>query len=446
MPRDEWLRAKQRDIEQRVKATEYRKLVDDEGEKPATRPHPHVTDLWTAIERDNVLAVEGLLAKGVAVDAPGSDGWSPLHYAAETGHEALARLLIRKGADVDSRERGWTPLHIAVCKGNMSIAKVLISNGADIDARDKDGETALSHAVHGGREPLVELLMKGGADPNTADNCGRTPLHRAVMAGNERVAEFLVRNGADIHARDRGDDTPLSLANYAHRHKLADLLLDNARPTAAQQIGRSVERLRGSRHLPDLWEAATHRRDLSEVKALIEGGVDVNLKCQGETVLHWSAREGDYDLTKLLIQSRADVNVEDSDGDTPLHWAAIKGHGKIAELLVRGGADVNTRNIDRDTPLHRAVANDHHHVVSLMLRHDSDVNSIDDAGNTPLHLAAARANKLINLLIVKLLIDSGADLNAKNGKGWTPLDRTQNGDMEAFLRKRGGKSGKELDK
>eukprot|EP00730_Choanoeca_flexa_P006674 TRINITY_DN12203_c0_g1_i1.p1 TRINITY_DN12203_c0_g1~~TRINITY_DN12203_c0_g1_i1.p1 ORF type:complete len:116 (+),score=7.35 TRINITY_DN12203_c0_g1_i1:113-460(+) len=62
---------------------------------------------------------------------------TPLHYACQYGHLAVARVLIDKGADVEAKNRNqWTPLHEACLRGHLSLAEMLIVNGADIMAEN----------------------------------------------------------------------------------------------------------------------------------------------------------------------------------------------------------------------------------------------------------------------------------------------------------------------
>eukprot|EP00919_Chromeraceae_sp_WS-2016_P076936 GHVR01182052.1.p1 GENE.GHVR01182052.1~~GHVR01182052.1.p1 ORF type:complete len:116 (+),score=15.91 GHVR01182052.1:30-377(+) len=95
-------------------------------------------------------------------------GKTPLTCALEEfGHTDIARLLIDKGADVNSRENdGYTPLIWASNRGHTDIARLLIDKGADVNSKDKDGTTPLISASEFGHTEIVRFLIEKGADVN----------------------------------------------------------------------------------------------------------------------------------------------------------------------------------------------------------------------------------------------------------------------------------------
>ncbi|CAB0036438.1 unnamed protein product [Trichogramma brassicae] len=118
------------------------------------------------------------------VNASNKNGRTPLHLALEHGHEHLAKLLLRRGADPNrADERGCACLHV-VCKRshyrNDALLKILFEHGngpIDVDARDDEGDTALRLALIDGLDKVAEILLRQGANPNLANDRGETPLH-----------------------------------------------------------------------------------------------------------------------------------------------------------------------------------------------------------------------------------------------------------------------------
>lgn len=79
--------------------------------------------------------------------------------------EAVVRLLLQKGADLDSKDLySRTPLSYAAANGCEAVVELLLGSGAEVESMDKYGETPLSLANENGHEAVVKLLLKKGAE------------------------------------------------------------------------------------------------------------------------------------------------------------------------------------------------------------------------------------------------------------------------------------------
>ena len=97
---------------------------------------------------------------------------------------------------------------------------------------------------------------------------------------------------------------------------------------------------------------AVREGTVEDVKYFIEKKrVNINVKDDGYTLLHWAAMDDKIEVVKYLISVGADVNVKDNKYATPLHWAVHKGSLEIVKLLVSAGADVNAKDNDGYMPL-----------------------------------------------------------------------------------------------
>jgi ankyrin repeat protein len=108
-----------------------------------------------------------LVDKGVQIDAKSSDGWTPLHFAAGSGHLEIVRLLCDRSANIEApAENGCRSLHFAALIGHFSVGKELIEvRNAEINARDKDGRTARWCAIQEGKDDIAAYLVShGGID------------------------------------------------------------------------------------------------------------------------------------------------------------------------------------------------------------------------------------------------------------------------------------------
>ena len=175
-----------------------------------------------AAEKGNLIGVQTELDKGVDVNSKREDGSTPLHGAAEGGHEEIVELLITAGADLHATTvpmlggGGWIPLHSAARQGHRGIVELLIEMGTDVNTRDSAGKSTLHDAVLEGHKGIVELLINKGADLNAKSGYYGTPLHVAGSIGHKEIAELLIANGADLNVQDGFGRTPLNAAELIY--------------------------------------------------------------------------------------------------------------------------------------------------------------------------------------------------------------------------------------
>ena len=132
-----------------------------------------------------------------------------------------------------------------------------------------------------------------------------------------------------------------------------------------------------------------------------------------------AAARGDRETVKALLKQAADVNAAQGDGMTALHWAAINGDAELAQMLIFAGANVRaTTRLGTYTPLYLASQQGHGTVIHALVKAGGDVKAGTPNGTTPLMVAAASGE----VEAVRVLLDNGADANAKDGvRGQTPL-------------------------
>ncbi len=136
-------------------------------------------------------------------------------------------------------------------------------------------------------------------------------------------------------------------------------------------------------------------------------------------------------LEELLAKDPEAANAFSADGYHPLGLAAFFGQFHAAQTLINSGAQVNfaSRNPMQVTALHSASARKHTRVARLLLENGADVNARQAGGFTPLH--AAVQNKQEDML--RLLLESGAEPLARNARGETPVDMARQAGDENIL-------------
>ena len=86
--------------------------------------------------------------------------------------------------------------------GHKAVVKLLLERGADVESKDDAGQTSLSRAAWNGHEAVVKLLLERGADVESKDDAGETPLSWAARNGHEAVVKLLLEKGANVESKN----------------------------------------------------------------------------------------------------------------------------------------------------------------------------------------------------------------------------------------------------
>jgi hemoglobin len=171
--------------------------------------------------------------------------------------------------------------------------------------------------------------------------------------------------------------------------------------------------------------AATRDRFIAEIE---QDRSSVRLLgSRGQTLLHDAAMAGEVEFAAVLVRSGADPDANEPEGHTPLYRAST---GDVARVLLTAGASVDvTSGPTRGTPLHQAARRGCASVAAALLDHGANIDARDSKGQTPLR----RAVNCRKIQLVELLVQRGANRHAEDNRAVTPLDAANTAELKRAL-------------
>jgi len=426
-----------------------------------------VTPLLTAIYREDLQAIDRLIAAGANVRAANREGVTPLAMGCLQGSLAIVDRLLKAGADPKERgPNGETPLMFAARNGRVDVVRRLVAAGAEVNAREAlRGTTALMWAAEQRHPDAVKALLAAGADPGIASGPAGLPRNYMAPPVNVSAVQQARERRARAAAAGRTYDEQVAIerraapggpgGGAAPAARAVDPPPDDDPLVQAGLVGG------GGGGLTALVFAA-REGDIESARALLDGGAAINQTTEyGWTPLLTAINNRNYALADLLIERGADVNRPNKGGWTPLYLATdnrnIEGgdypvpkpdldHLAIITSLLKHGADPNvrvrdntlTRTIftmqwffeDGATPFVRAAQSSDTALMKLLLEYKADPFLATANGDTALTAAGGigwvegvtyERSPQENVEALRLLLDLGLDPNGANNEGRTPL-------------------------
>ena len=441
----------------------------DEGVDVNVRRADGVTALHLAAHWDDLVTVERLLAAGADPTVAEDHGITALALASENASVAMVETLLFAGAPAEvAQTNGVTPLMTAARTGQVAVVEALLARGASVNATTTTiGQTALMWAVSEGHADMVRVLLAAGADVAVSSTRGFTPLLFAARNGDVTVAELLLDAGAGVNQLGSDDTHALPLAIVSGQDTLATMLLKRGADPNGSIYG--VTALHAAAGPVDMWlrdwlrvrgidgvfgssvVRLSPERQLAMVQILLDHGADPNARITTSTVVvgYLTAKRGAFEPYS--------IGTGDLRGATPLWVAAFAANGspympaqpmpgtgpEIVRVLMEGGADPSLTTNDGTTPLMVAAglgrmtfspglqrgrrSASAEATVKLLVDSGVDINSVNEADFRALHGAAFRGLNEV----LQYLVEQGADIDARDFRGRTAY-RIAEGAKQSF--------------
>jgi ankyrin repeat protein len=297
--------------------------------------------------------------------------WTPLHMVACYGHDSMISLLLRYGANIESRDReGRTPLFIAadqwIGEGDQRgfrCFNALLKAGADIEAESNDGRTILHRAASRAFVDFTLVMVLLGASGDTRNHFV-TPFLQAIRTGLYKNALIMLAFGVGSMSREA-----VGFANDLHETQsqvMKDMLTKWSEPS----------------------RRALHQRQQSLCQFIDENG-----NVAMTSMLCWAARKGDILVIEFIFDLHTEAETEglvgsnDEHGWQAIHHAARGGESKVVSMLVQRKADVNSLTPNKYTPLLFAAEKGRKRTVRWLLEHGADRLARNSLGQSAVQLA-----------------------------------------------------------
>lgn len=404
--------------------------------KPTRTPSPAEQGLLSAAIGGHVAALRGLLQQGVSPDCYDSYGEPAAHLAARFGQAEALQVLLASGANVrDIGPIGQRLLHcMAPYPAVHGVIDDAIHRGADIEARNDAGQTPLMTATLNSCVAGLDALLARGAAVDVRDHEGSNVLLLFVRGcgahwppreavSRLRLLRDLVVLGVDpLQHGVQGDNAVTAAARGG---------LDAVLSLFADQVGaQSVVAARTAPGESAVDVAAFHGH-ATTVQLLLQLGSAHDLLC--------AASLGDVAAMRRLVEadrtSPRRVFGSSWYRSTALAAAIRNGRADAALWLLAEGADANG-SCPEISMLHAAMRHcPDDALVRALIASGADLEASDGDGNTPLNFAARHDR----LSAAQLLLDAGANPNAETERGYTPDQFAVSDAMRNLLARHGCK-------
>jgi len=318
-------------------------------------------------------------------------------------------------------DTGDTRLAAAARDGDRDTVGSLLEQGVDVDAPGPQGTPALHWSAYRDDLEMVRILIGRGADVTKENRYGLVPSYLAAVNGNAALLRLFLEAGADPNWRDPAGETLLMAVARVGSPDAASVLIEAGAVVDARQEELDQTALM----------VAVRERHPEVVEVLLGHGADPNLPTRVGPEPRWvlpNSQPG-FSFGIGIVRGGSPPRGRRAPipgGLSALHYAAREGEIASTRRLLAAGANIDQREANDITPLLMAIMNGHRDVALFLIDEGADIDASDWYGRTPLGSAVEARNQDIHngtlehmvdraplLDVIRVLLERGVDPNPR---------------------------------
>ncbi|KAJ3433202.1 ankyrin repeat protein [Anaeramoeba flamelloides] len=386
------------------KSTCLSSLVDRKKIKPVKEFHT----LKEAIKKNLLSYVENQIGNGFQLNVVDRKGHSCLYYACSDGNlEMIKYFLGFESSKTINNKQNFESFLKGIKKGHSEVVDLFHSKGLSPYQKTRNGETALHIGCLFGSLSVVKKLLEHNYSTVSVDKNKNTPLMNACRKGKAEIVELLLSQKEDCKSNGSNNEgeTALILASKYGHVGVVRLLIKHGSKLMSKTKSNSNS----------LYEASKNGH-VKVVDELLKNGAYVDSVVDGWTSLLIACQNGYLGTVKKLLQYGSNVTYSEPEyGFTSLFVAIENGHFEIVQELLNFSQNENNSetnvlldqtSLSEETPLHLATTNGNLDIIKLLIDSGSNLESLDDCELTPLMCAVENDDEET----VLLLLNNGAKI------------------------------------
>ena len=393
-------------------------LLTKKGNDVNKRTHDARTYIFWAAYRDNIDLMQHLVDIGADTKIIDSHGYSVVTFAATTGqiNPKLYDFLIANGTNLiteKSLSGANSLLLVAPHLKSYDLIDYFVSKGVALDAKDTNGNGIFNYTAKGGSIEILKTLVTKKIDYKTLNNLGGNAMlsaskGRRGFKPSLETFTYLESLGINPNIVNKNGTTPLHAIAY------------NTKNTSIFDyfISKGVAINQADSEGNTAFLNAVSRNDMEAITYLSKHIKNINhTNKDGKSALTYAVYRNTPEVVEFLLSKGADATIKDNKGNNLAFYLSknyspedSREFDKKLSLLSEKGFDFTQTQENGNTLYHLAANKNDLDLMQRIKDLKLNINAKNKEGNTALHIAAMKSE---NEMILKYLVNSGADKNTK---------------------------------